>query len=268
MSEEMSSLGKALSALEAIASAGAPPTTAELAAALGMPRPTVYRIVKALTAQGYLMQGPDGRLHVGFAVLPLAAGLLDRIPLRIHAIPHLEHLAEKTGHRTNLAVLHSGKVMILGGCERPGLPRIYSHFGNVVPPHASGLGKAVISRLEEDEVKMLLGAEPFARRTGRTATTLPAVLKEREASAARGYAVEDGESTTSSFCIAAPLVVGERPIGAISISGRQGQDMHRFAPDLLQCAELISHLAQSGFTDEPLSFGPQFGAGDRKHEGV
>ena len=101
------SLRKALSVLDAVACAARPLTVAEVAVNAGIARPTAYRFVQTLVSAGYLAQDPvDGRLSIGFAVLPLASSLLDRNRLRIEALPHLHNLANKTGERANLGILY------------------------------------------------------------------------------------------------------------------------------------------------------------------
>src|SRR5512135_1102459 len=77
------SLRKALTVLNVVAGADRPLTVAEVAINAGIARPTAYRFVQTLVAAGYLTQDPaDGRLSMGFAVLPLASSLLDRNRMR------------------------------------------------------------------------------------------------------------------------------------------------------------------------------------------
>ena len=78
------SLRKAMAVLNAVAAADRPLTIAELAIRAGIARPTAYRLVQTLAGEGHLVQSPiDGRLSIGFSVLPLAASLLDRNRMRL-----------------------------------------------------------------------------------------------------------------------------------------------------------------------------------------
>ncbi|MBN8921361.1 MAG: helix-turn-helix domain-containing protein, partial [Rhizobiales bacterium] len=88
------SLRKAMAVLNAVALAERPLTIAELAVRARIARPTAYRLVQTLAGEGHLVQSPvDGRLSIGFSVLPLAASLLDRNRMRLEALPHLHALA-------------------------------------------------------------------------------------------------------------------------------------------------------------------------------
>ena len=109
------SLRKALSVLNAVAAADRPLTVAEVALHAGIARPTAYRFVQTLVAEGSLAQdASDGRLSIGFAVLPLAASLLDRNRMRIEALPHLNTLAQQSGERANL-----GSLIAIGSSTSP-----------------------------------------------------------------------------------------------------------------------------------------------------
>src|SRR5690606_7357405 len=98
--DQVKTLGKVFSLLDAIAGADYPPTISEVAVKVGVTRPTAHRLVQALVAGGFVERSPlDGRLAIGYGVLPLAASQLDRNRLRIEAIPQLQLLAERTNER-------------------------------------------------------------------------------------------------------------------------------------------------------------------------
>lgn len=237
-------LGKALSLLDAVAAFEHPPTISELAASTGLARPTAYRLVQTLVAAHFLEQNPnDQRLTIGFAVLPLASSLLDRNRLRVEALPHLQALAQKMNERVNLGILHQQRVLILGGTEKPSLPTIYSRFGRTVPVHCCALGKALLAFQPVERARAILAANPMVARTPKTITTLPAMLKELDATRTRGYSVERGENTPTSCCVAVPILgANEQAVGAISVSGRSVEALVKNIDQILGAAELISHL--------------------------
>jgi len=247
------SLSKALAVLNAVASFDAPATIAAIAKRTGIPRPTAYRLVASLQAEGYLLEA-DGGYAIGFELLPLAAALLDKNPLRLAALPHLQALSERTGERTNLGILQRGRVMILGGFERPSLPTIYSRFGRAIPAHRSALGKALLSQLPVEDVAAIVGPEPFAQSTARTITSMDVLLADLEETRRRGYAAENGENSETSRCIAALIAPEDgTALGAISISTsvRTGADVSEFVEDLLRTAEVIAHVARGYRKQEP-----------------
>jgi len=236
-------LGKALALLDAVGGLAHPPTISEVAATTGLARPTAYRLVQSLVAAGFLVQNPnDQRLGIGYAVLPLASSLLDRNRLRLEALPHLQTLAQRMNERVNLGILHRERVLILGGTEKPNLPTIYSRFGRTVPVHCCALGKAILAFLPEAQARAILAAAPMTARTPRTITSLPDMLEELALTRERGYAIERGENSQTSCCVAVPILVADdEPVGAISVSGRSIDALVADIGAVLGTAELISH---------------------------
>jgi DNA-binding IclR family transcriptional regulator len=261
------SLAKALSLLDAVAQFEHPPTVGELAAATGLARPTVYRLVQSLVAAHFLEMGPkDQRLTIGFAVLPLASSLLDRNRLRLEALPHLQALAQKMNERVNLGILHQQRVLILGGAEKPSLPTIYSRFGRTVPVHCCALGKALLAFQPPERAREILEATPLVARTANTITRLPALQKELEATRLRGYSTERGENTATSCCVAVPILGADgQAAGAISVSGRSLDALIGSIDQMFDTAELISHLLYVPESRQGrLSAGPQASASEKQ----
>lgn len=237
------SLRKALAVLEVVATAELSPRIAEVASAAGISRPTVYRLVQTLIAEGYLTQdAQSGGLAPGFSLLMLSAGLLDRNRMRLEALPHLQSLANLTGERTNLGILHRHKVLYLAGVEKPSLPTIYSRFGKTAPAHCCSLGKAILAHLPEQEVHGLLAAEPLRAQTPNSITSMPRFLEELEATRRRGYAIDSAEHMANSCCVAATIFSHDRAVGAIGISARKLEPLLGQIPVLRHTAELISHV--------------------------
>ena len=237
-------LAKALSLLDVVAAAEYPPTISEVALRAGLARPTAHRLVQTLVRASFLRQDPnDGRLTISYAVLPLAASLLDRNRLRLEALPQLQSLAQKMNERVNLGILHHNRVLILAGVEKPALPTIYSRFGRTVPVHCTALGKAMLAWLPAEEVETIVGAQPIVARTPKTITSAAKLAKELQAIHARGYSIEDGENTLTSCCVGVPILDREdRPIGAISVSGRTLEPLIKDIGEVQRAAEFISHV--------------------------
>jgi DNA-binding IclR family transcriptional regulator len=238
------SLRKAMMVLQTIARAERPLTIAELALRAGIARPTAYRLVQTLAGDGYIRQDRvDGRLSIGLSVLPLAASLLDRNHMRLEALPHLHALAQQTGERVNLGILHRGEMLYLAGVEKPSLPTIYTRFGKTAPAHCSSLGKAILAFMRDAEVITLLESKPLAAQTPNSITTMPRLLEELEATRRRGYAIDNAERVVGTYCVGATIFdAANTPVGAISLSGRPLDPLLPHADILRHTAEVISHV--------------------------
>ena len=69
----------------------------DLAAAAGLPMPTVYRVVMTLASEGYLDHLPNGDYRPGVRTLTLGTAALRSLDLVAIATPKLTELGDRTG---------------------------------------------------------------------------------------------------------------------------------------------------------------------------
>lgn len=241
LGSSITSLRKAFSLLNAVASAGPPPTIAEASAAAKISRPTGYRIVEALLAEGHLSQDSFGRLHIGFAALPLAAKVLDTNRLRMEALPTLQELSKSTGRRANLGVLYRGRILHIAGAEKPSLPVRYARFGKIVPLHCTAMGKALLAYLPEERVKELIDAQGMKPYTPNSITSYKKLVAELAEVRKNGFAVANEEHVPGLFAVAAMVRQGANPVASLGLLGRDLPSVLATSDKVIQAAEIISH---------------------------
>jgi IclR family KDG regulon transcriptional repressor len=240
-------LRKALTILDAFASAEMPLTVAEVAIRSGITRPTAHRLVQTLIAGGYLTQNPrDGRISPGYSVLQLAGGLLDTNRMRIESLPHLETLAHELGERANLGILHRNQLLYLAGVEKPSLPTIYSRFGKTAPAYCAALGKAILAHLPEDKLRAYFKDVALAKRTKNTITDEAVLRKQLGEVKRKRIALDREEHIPGLFCVASAIILDGVPIGAIGVTGRALEPLIERVDTVQHTAEVISHVLSRG----------------------
>ncbi|RJL30935.1 IclR family transcriptional regulator [Bailinhaonella thermotolerans] len=100
--ESAQTLERGLRLLRLLADDKGARTPTELAAALELSRPVVYRLLTTLQAEGFVRRDAEGRVHLGFGVLQLARSVQPL--LRAAAMPVLRRLAEEVGATAHLTV--------------------------------------------------------------------------------------------------------------------------------------------------------------------
>jgi DNA-binding IclR family transcriptional regulator len=241
----MSSLRKALALLDAVAKAEHPVTVAEAASIAKVARPTAYRLVQELVAEDHLSHDSYGRLRIGFAVVPMAAKVLDTTRTRAEAMPHLYELGRKTAQRVNLGLFHRNRVLMIAGVEKPSLPVLYARFGRSLPLHCSAMGKAILAAQSDQDIKRLVEQDDLKPLTPNTITSHGRLLKEIEEVRKRGYAINDGELRLGTCCVAAVIfdALGKAD-AAVSLSGRDLRTLTAEAQAVRYTAEVISHCLE------------------------
>ena len=213
---ESTSLTKALGLLEATAGHPDGRSLADLAAEVGMPKPTAHRILKTLTALGYLERPASGVYRQSPQVQRLVSGAAVRRLVDAAARP-LRDLHAKTKETVNLGVLRHDRVIYLDviECTLP-LRRVAARTSD--PFHTTALGRAIAAHLPADRRSRLLARARLERRTAATISDRHRLAAEIERAAKLGYAIEESETDVGVACIGSAVCVGDEVLAAISVS--------------------------------------------------
>lgn len=90
-------------------------TVTELATALGVARPVVYRLLATLDGHAWVRRTDDGRVRLGLGVLQLAQQVQPLV--RQAALPELRRLAEDVGATAHLTVADGGEALAVAVVE-------------------------------------------------------------------------------------------------------------------------------------------------------
>ena len=213
---ESTSLTKALGLLEATAGHPDGRSLADLAAEVGMPKPTAHRILKTLTSLGYLERPASGVYRQSPQVQRLVSDAAVRRLIDAASRP-LRDLHAKTHETVNLGILRHDRVIYLDviECTLP-LRRVATRTSD--PFHTTALGRAIAARLPADRRSRLLARARLERRTAATIADRRRLVAEIERAAKQGYAIEDNETDVGVACIGAAICAGDEVAGAISVS--------------------------------------------------
>ena len=210
------SVARALDLLETLAAADAPMALADLARRTGLAAPTAHRLLRTLQARGYAQQN-DAR---DYGLGPVLIGLGQRAtpPLAALARPVLAELEEASQETANLAVLDGDLIAYIAQVPSRHRMRMFTEVGRRVLPHASGVGKAILSTLPEARVAEIVARTGLPEYTPSTLTSEEALFADLRESRRRGFALDDGEQEVGVRCLAVVLPRSEPP-AAVSISG-------------------------------------------------
>ncbi len=198
-----------------------PPSAADLAASLDLPRTTVHELLRTLVALRYLEELPGAPRHYRLGIKPFelgnvyAAGLdLAREGRRAAA-----WIAEQCQETVHVAIRDGRDVIYVSKVDSTHPVRMVSAAGRRLPAHVTAVGKMLLSSVPEDELD---GLYPDARLEAMT----PDSITDREelrhvlAQVRRdGLAWDECESNAAVNCVAAPVHDHSgKMIAAMSIS--------------------------------------------------
>jgi DNA-binding IclR family transcriptional regulator len=198
-----------------------PAPARSIAAALDIPRSTVYHLLATLQEHQFVVHLPEERRWgLGIGAFELAGGYSRQEPLARLGRPLLAELVDRVGENAHLAVLHGRDVLYIVEERAPRRPALVTDVGVRLPAHLTATGRAMLAALPREQVRALFpDAAAFADRTGR-GPRRPGELREtlREVRE-RGWALEDGEVTVGLGSVGVAVLdhVGW-PIAAVAVT--------------------------------------------------
>jgi DNA-binding IclR family transcriptional regulator len=226
---------RALAMLEAVAQESEGLSNAEVSRKLKIPKSSASYILRTLETRNYLTRdGDSGKYRVGLKILSLSRGALSGLDVRGIALPIMRHLMQQTGLTCHLAVLDGPDAVYIEKVEPEGFIRMDTWVGRRMRVHATSVGKALVAHIPQERLEEILRKGPMEKRTSKTITTLPRLLKELEKIRVQGYAVDDEENNLGARCVAAPVFNDHGAIeAALGLSGTTQQVSPQTMPRIL-----------------------------------
>ncbi len=212
------SVDRAVTILEILARTGESGVT-EIATELGVHKSTAFRLVATLESHGVVEQNEDrGRYRLGVGLLRLAGATTARLDVVQEARPICKALAAATGETVNIAVLSDRSAFYLDQVAGSSALQSHNWVGQHIPLHATSNGKVLLSALEPERLKEVLGS--LAAYTSLTITKRSELRKEVERVREQGYAVAVDELEIGLTAVAAPIRNAHGDgIASMSVSG-------------------------------------------------
>jgi len=212
----------------------------EMASRLGLPRSTTHELVQTLVFRGYMspVEGSPNRFTLGLRALELGSAYLANIDLARECWDVARAVSAKCDETVQVALLDGNEVVYIAKADSTQRLRLVSEVGRRLPAHLTAGGKALLSRLSDEEVlARYQHAQTLPGMTSNSITSMDKLLAELRQARRRGVAFDDCESNTDVRCVAAPVCDLEgKPVVGVSISVPAVRADHR---RLTELAELV-----------------------------
>ena len=229
----MKSLKKALVVLEALSKEENGAGVTWLSRQLSLPKSTIHEILSVFKNMRFVEQYPENKkYHLGLRILELGNIVQSQLQLRKVASIYLYNLSRETNETTYIAVLEGNRIVYIDYVESKASLRIHPVFGESIPLHCTGLGKAMMAFLPEEDINEMLHEKNSLKKFTENTITDPRLIKEQfKIIKKREYAIDNMEHEEGSCCVASPIrnYKGE-VFAAISISGPS----QRFRPPRIE----------------------------------
>ncbi|MGB6007862.1 IclR family transcriptional regulator [Castellaniella sp.] len=222
---------------------------------LGLPKPTLHRMLQQLDSAGMIQRDGDGRHYSTAARLRrIAENLL--LNNTVHGARRnvLRALVAEVGESCNITSCAGSEVLYLDRVETPAPLRFYLHPGSRVPVHCSASGKLFLAQMTPSQRKRLLVPGTLEKYTEMTITDPRALETELQQAAADGYAMDNEEFLPGLTCIAVrvPVPSGKSNL-AVAIQAPtlrfQGQRISASLPALRRAADALAGIEACSYPE-------------------
>jgi DNA-binding IclR family transcriptional regulator len=244
-------VGKALGVLDQVAAFGRPVRFGEILSKSDLPKATLYRFLKTLTNQSMLIYDPENQNYsLGMRLVRLAHAAWTQSSLAPVARPLLDKLSAELGETVHLAQLDHAQVLYVDKRNARDPVEMFSQAGKIGPAYCTGVGKAMLAYLPEEELATAIAQQSFHRFTNGTLINDIELRSELAAIRDRGYAFDREEHEPGIICIAAPILsLRGRVLGGLSVTGSTTRtnlkQLEGLAPRICASAEAIAQEAQA-----------------------
>jgi DNA-binding IclR family transcriptional regulator len=181
-------------------------TVSDLARVTGLHKSVVARLMATMALDGFVVQDPTTKAYrigpqafaVGSAYEPLT--VLDRV-----ARPVMTALTDRCGHACYLGVPAGSHWVFLIAVESSRSVRVTIEVGENRYYHSDAIGKILLSGMDDDHIRALLGPGPLPKVTPNTIESLDALLAEIAVVRREGVSFNREESIVGAGSVAAPI---------------------------------------------------------------
>ncbi|QTX05756.1 IclR family transcriptional regulator [Agromyces archimandritae] len=206
-SEKAPAAAATLGILTHLAGQRGPVPAATIAAALDLPRSTVYQLLAVLAEHGFVVHLPEERRYgLGVAAFELSSGFSRQEPLARLGRPLVAQLVDRVAESGHLAVLHGRDVVYLVEERAPRRPSLVTDVGVRLPAHLTATGRAMLALLPAAQLRALYPDRAAFEGRGSADWTYRRLKQELAETRERGWSTEHGEVTDGLASVGAAVV--------------------------------------------------------------
>lgn len=221
----------------------------ELSDEVGLHPSTVHAHLTSLCECGLVVKdGTEYRMSLRF--LEFGDRLRNAIPMYQEGRKEISAVARETGEMTNMAVREGNELVVIHMSEGDDAIEKQTLVGKRNDLHCTGMGKAILAELSEEQVNKVIDDVGLPASTSNTITARDELFDSLKKVRQQGYALDAEELYDGVYCIATSIKKDGDLAGAISVTG----PAHRFSNEKYQADLRHSLLEAANIIELNLKF--------------
>lgn len=239
---------RALDVIEYLSSSASARSLKMMSDELKIPSASLFRIVKNLTARGYLTQaaGHPPKYRLGHKISQLSAAYADKYTIGNIVKPFMEKLSEETNQTAQFAVCRGNEFIYIEQVLSAAPVNFIAHLYTPMAINTSAGAKCILAEMPEETQREFLRHTELERKTQRTIVDREVMMEELRKTKKRRYGMDNEEFNWGIGCIATPVFGADGEcVGAIGVTGRiddykEPQKFERLKRLIIETGEKIS----------------------------
>ncbi|WP_028658693.1 IclR family transcriptional regulator [Nocardioides insulae] len=206
---------------------------------LGVASSTAHRLMAMLVYRGFVRQQEGTRAYEpGPALTTIAFSVLRQLDVRARLHPYLERISAALGETVHLSRLDGATVSFVDAVESPRAVRVGSRLGKTMPAHCTSSGKALMTLLDDDAIRVLYPSQKLPPLMPGSVTRRSVLLEQVAAARRDGFATSQEESEEGVASVSVPLGEYGGARYALNVATPQGRMTDQARTEIAE--ELIS----------------------------
>lgn len=203
-------------------------TIKEISDELSLPQSSTFELIKTLNESKYLSQDIQKRYKLGPKLIHLGTSAMESLDISSEGIEYLTKLMETVAETVFMAVLSDDELIYIAKIDNNRSIRTTAQPGYRKPIYCTGLGKAFLTFMPEDDRERLLNHVELKKITEKTITNREVLKEKLKEFYEQGYSVDDEENEEGLYCLAAPVFGHDGKMqAAVSVAGPKERMLSR-----------------------------------------
>lgn len=197
---------KLFAILELLAQQGAM-SLSEIKEHTGLNKSTIHRVLTSLSFLGYVHQFEEnGKYELTLKVLFLSNRLIDSDHIISICKPYIQKLCYTSGETVHMVQMEGSEAVYVYKEESfQNNIQLVSRVGTRIPLYCSGVGRAMLADMSENQVEEIWNISQIKKHTDKTITSLDKLQKCLKDVQKQGYALDDEEHELGVRCVAVSI---------------------------------------------------------------
>lgn len=203
--EKSSAISRVLEIIESISNAERPLSPADLSLKLGIPKPSIHRLIKQLESEGYLQINMRGLLVPAERLHKISLNVIYNSRFKTLRQAILQKLTDNIGETCGIAIPNGAEMVYYDRIQTNWPLQVHLPIGSHTPLWCTASGKLYLSSIEKKRRDLIIRNLPLTQYTRNTITEASKLEKLIDETFVKDCSVDNEEFIDGMVAVSIPI---------------------------------------------------------------